>query len=324
MMLSAAGLSPEEEAAYRLLVRTAGAEPSEVAGELGVGAEEARLALGSLLAKGLARAVPGEQDRFAAVAPDVALAARLHRRQEEVDRARQAVEQLTAEYLAHSRRREAAQLVEVITSRTALREQLRLLQDNARHEVVSLCRAGHVAMTSQENTEELAALRRGVGYRVIYERALLEEPGMLVNLADGITLGEQARALPSLPVRMIVADGELGVLPLVQHTAGLTQLTAALIRPSSLLDAVKALFDSLWERATPVALTAKGSPLDSDHLYVLSLLVAGVTDKSIATQLKISQRTVQRRITHLMELAGAQTRMQLAWHAARENWLSTP
>lgn len=320
-MLSAAGLSAKEEAAYRLLVRTAGVEPAELAEELGVESEAARRALGSLLAKGLARAVPGEPDRFTAVAPDVALAALLHRRQEEVDRARQAVEQLTGEYLAHSRRREAAQLIEVITSRTALREQLRLLQDNARHEVVSLCRAGHVAMTSQENIEELAALRRGVGYRVLYERALLEEPGMLINLADGIKLGEQARALPTLPVRMIIADGELGVLPLIQHTGGLTQLTAALVRPSSLLDALKALFESLWERATPVSLTTPGSPLDSDHLYLLSLLVAGVPDKSIATQLKVSHRTVQRRITHLMEQAGAQTRMQLAWHAARENWL---
>ncbi|GAA3079572.1 helix-turn-helix domain-containing protein [Streptosporangium carneum] len=320
-MLSAAGLSAEEEAAYRLLVRTAGVEPAELAEELGVESEAARRTLGSLLAKGLARAVPGESDRFTAVAPDVALAARLHRRQEEVDRARQAVEQLTGEYLVHARRREAAQLIEVITSRTALREQLRLLQDNARHEVVSLCRAGHVAMTSQENTEELAALRRGVGYRVLYESVLLEEPGMLVNLAEGIRLGERARALPTLPVRMIIADGELGVLPLIQHTGGLTQLTAALIRPSSLLDALGALFESLWERATPVSLTRSESPLDSDHLYLLSLLVAGVSDKSIATQLKVSQRTVQRRITHLMEQAGAQTRMQLAWHAARENWL---
>ncbi|MER6951559.1 helix-turn-helix domain-containing protein [Nonomuraea sp. NPDC000554] len=320
-MLSAAGLSAEEEAAYRILVRTAGVEPAELAQELGIESEAARRALGSLLATGLARAVPGEPDRFIAVAPDVALAARLHRRQEELDRARQAVEQLREEYLAHSRRREAAELIDVITSRTALREQLRLLQDNARHEVVSLCRAGHVAMSSQENTEELAALRRGVGYRVLYERALLEEPGMLVNLADGIKLGEQARALPTLPVRMFIADGELGVLPLIQHAGGLTQLTAALIRPSSLLDALKALFESLWERATPVSHTTPGSPLDSDHLYLLSLLVAGVPDKSIATQLKVSHRTVQRRITHLMEQAGAQTRMQLAWHAARENWL---
>ncbi|MEU6740339.1 helix-turn-helix domain-containing protein [Streptosporangium sandarakinum] len=320
-VLSAAGLGAEEEAAYRLLVRTTEVEPDALAEELGVTAEVARRALGSLLAKGLARAVPGDPGRFTAVAPDVALAARLHRRQAEVDRARQAMEQLTGEYLAHARRREAAQLIEVITSRTALREQLRLLQDGARHEVLSLCRAGHVAMTSQENTEEFAALRRGVGYRVIYEGALLEEPGMLVNLAEGIALGEQARALPALPVRMIIADGGLGVLPLIQHTDGLTQLTAALIRPSSLLDALKALFESLWERATPVSLTNPGSPLDADHLYLLSLLVAGVPDKSIATQLKISHRTVQRRIAYLMERAGAQTRMQLAWHAARENWL---
>ena len=62
-------------------------------------------------------------------------------------------------------------------------------------------------------------------------------------------------------------------------------------------------------------------PLDSDDLYLVSLLVAGVPDKSIATQLGVSQRTVQRRVSNIMELAGTQTRMQLAWRAATEHWL---
>ncbi|MEV4896745.1 helix-turn-helix domain-containing protein, partial [Nonomuraea sp. NPDC055795] len=65
-MLSAAGLGAEEEAAYRLLVRTAEVEVAELAGELGVADEAARRALGSLLAKGLARAaVGGHRDQAA-------------------------------------------------------------------------------------------------------------------------------------------------------------------------------------------------------------------------------------------------------------------
>ncbi|MEV7080925.1 helix-turn-helix transcriptional regulator [Streptomyces sp. NPDC093516] len=60
------------------------------------------------------------------------------------------------------------------------------------------------------------------------------------------------------------------------------------------------------------------SPTDSK---MLSLLVAGVTDKAIASQMNLSRRNVQRRIRSLMERAGVGTRMQLAWQAARRGWL---
>ncbi|MCG5219816.1 helix-turn-helix transcriptional regulator [Streptosporangium sp. KLBMP 9127] len=326
-MLEVAGLGEVEERAYRLLVKAAEAGVEELAGELGATAEAVTGVLSSLREQGLVRETP--DGRFVPVPPDVALGPRLVRQQETLDWARRTVEQLTEEYRGNVRRRDAGQLVEVLPSRAALREQVRHLQDSAREEVLYFCRAGHVAMPSADNTEELDALGRGVDYRVIYERALLEEPGMLPNVAYGIKLGERARAITLLPVRMLIADRTTALLPLVQHAGGMTEPTGAVVRGSSLLDALIALFEECWVRATPiriaedgeVAQTSPSCPLDADELYLLSLLVAGVPDKSIATQLGLSQRTVQRRVYHLMELAGAQTRMQLAWHAARASWL---
>lgn len=49
--------------------------------------------------------------------------------------------------------------------------------------------------------------------------------------------------------------------------------------------------------------------------------MVGMTDEAIAGQLRVSKRTVQRRIQGLMSLAGVATRMQLGWHAARRDWL---
>ncbi|MFJ9319490.1 LuxR C-terminal-related transcriptional regulator [Streptomyces globisporus] len=49
--------------------------------------------------------------------------------------------------------------------------------------------------------------------------------------------------------------------------------------------------------------------------------MAGVSDKTIASQMQLSRRTVQRRIQSLMERSDAATRMQLTWHAARHGWL---
>ncbi|MEU8381258.1 helix-turn-helix domain-containing protein [Streptosporangium sp. NPDC048865] len=82
-------------------------------------------------------------------------------------------------------------------------------------------------------------------------------------------------------------------------------------------------------RATPSRIAWDGvltegtspCPLGSDDLHLVSLLVEGVPDTSIATRLGISRRTVRRRVSAIMRLAGARTRTQLAWRAATEHWL---
>ena len=56
----------------------------------------------------------------------------------------------------------------------------------------------------------------------------------------------------------------------------------------------------------------------------MSLLLAGLTDEAIAAHFRISVRTVQRKVHALMEMASVRTRMQLAWEAARQDWLPGP
>jgi DNA-binding CsgD family transcriptional regulator len=194
-----------------------------------------------------------------------------------------------------------------------------------------LCNAGHVAMPAAENVEEWELLARGVRYEAIYERALLEEPGMVDNVARSIRAGEQARATGTLPVRMVIADRSIAICPLMHGGSGgsLGEPTAAVVRGSSLLDALIALFESQWAAASPLHVTDSGELADfggsprpganvaDDERYLLSLVVAGVADKAIASQLRVSQRTVQRRIRVLMQRAGAATRTQLVWQAAR-------
>lgn len=332
-MLEAAGVSRLEEHAYRLLVGVLEAEPADLARDLGVTVAEAGRLLESLRAKGLASLRDYEDPpRFAAIAPDVGLGPMLLSTLESIELARRTVSDLADEYRSNIRRRDAGQLVEVIVGRPAIRQQIRNLQLGARKELLWFCRSGHVVMPSEDNSEEFEMLARGVRYQVIYERALLEEPGMIHNVAEGIRKGEQARATARLPVRMAIADRSVGLCPLVTDRGGPGEPTAALIRDSHLLTALVALFESYWSSASPLHISGGdyetvlvedvGETIGSDDLYLLSLLVAGVSDKAIATQLGVSQRTVQRRIRALMDQVDADSRTQLAWQVASRGWLS--
>ncbi|MCX5166481.1 helix-turn-helix domain-containing protein [Streptomyces antibioticus] len=332
--LEVAGMSPAEEAVYRLLVLSGRVSAKDVALRTGLSQEKAARTLDVLIATGLASHTDETPRHFSAAPPDVALLPRLKRSAEALDLARIEAAQLIEAYQETRRRHDASQLLEVITGAEALRQQLRQIQNSAQHEMLWFCKAHYVAMPSGSNAEEFEALARGVRYRALYETAFFDDEGAVDNVVAGMRAGEVARSAPHLPLRLAIADRSVALFPLVPGgpAGSPSEPTTALVRDSNLLSALIALFERYWQDAVPLRLDGSDqagengeagspSPLSPVDQKLLSLLVAGVTDKAIASQLGLSRRTVQRHIQRMMELADAETRMQLAWYAARRAWL---
>ncbi|MDH6589783.1 sugar-specific transcriptional regulator TrmB/DNA-binding CsgD family transcriptional regulator [Streptomyces sp. SAI-133] len=334
MTLGPAGVSDAEESVYRHLMTVSQASAEDIASHTGLSLVAAAAVLDALAAKGMASHTDTLPRHFRATPPDVALLPRLRQNADALDVARAEVTNLLQTYRDTMRRRDASELIEVITGAEALRQHLRQIQASAQHEMLWFCKAQYVAMPSGSNDSEFEALGRGVHYRVLYEKAFFDDEGAVDNVVSGMRAGEVARAVPHLPLRLAIADRAIAVCPLVPGgpQGNPDEPTAALLRDSSLLAALIALFERYWEDAVPLAVdessTVTGTdgvggsdPLSAFDRRLLALLVVGVTDKAMATQLGLSRRTVQRHIQRLMELAGAGTRMQLAWQAARRGWL---
>lgn len=335
--LAVTGVSPDEERVYRLLVALGAADEEHLVTLSRMSAtspEAVKEALDRLLERGLVTP-HGDPPRYAATAPDVAFGPLLLESQAAVNKASSAVAELAEEHRSNARRHNAELLVEVVTGQSALRQALRNIQLSTRTEMLWFCRAGHVAMPSSDNDEEFDMLSRGVRYQVLYEHALLEEPGMIDSLVLGVRAGEEARAVAELPVRMAISDRSIALIPLVPARDDITEPTAALVRDSNLLTALIALFESFWATASPMRVgddsadaalqvTSPTSPISAADRQLLSLLVAGVSDKAIASRLRVSVRTIQRRVSDLMALTRAQTRMQFAWQVSQRGWLTDP
>lgn len=334
MTLEAAGVTGPEETVYRLLVTMGRATAQQVADRAGLREAHARQVLDALAAKNMISQNDGLPRHYRATPPDVALLPRLKRRADALDLARAEATGLVETYRETMRRRDAGQLIEVITGAGALRQHLRQIQDGARDEMLWFCKAQYVAMPSGSNRSEFEALARGVRYRVLYEKAFFDDEGTVGNVVEGVRAGEAARAVPHLPLRLAVADRAIAICPLVPggpHGSP-DEPTSALVRDSNLLAALVALFERYWEDAVPLVVDDSGAVAGTDGAgtpdtltatdrRLLALLVAGVADKAVASQMGLSRRTVQRRIQRMMELAGATTRMQLAWQVARRGWL---
>ncbi|SCF28507.1 Sugar-specific transcriptional regulator TrmB [Micromonospora purpureochromogenes] len=321
MLSDVLGLTPEEADTYHALISVASATPAELAESVGCDARQVVRILGMLEGRGLAVRSLGDTARFVA-SPPAALRALLVQRQNELKLAELELDSLDEIYRTATLGRGAADVVDVIRGTGAIRERIRQIQLGARTEVMNFAKA---PVFSAGNMTDGAVIARGVRYRAILERAMLDEGATSFDeIVDARAAGEEVRIAETLPLKLFIVDREFAIVPLLgAATAG--KAGALLVHESSLLDALIALFESEWERATQIVTSAgavqNGSAIEDLDAQILSLSLTGLTDQAIAAQLRTSLRTVQRRVRHLMNVARVQTRMQLGFQAARLGWL---
>ncbi|MEU6813031.1 helix-turn-helix domain-containing protein [Streptomyces sp. NPDC046831] len=324
-MLAAIGLDETHESAYRALVSVGAAEVSDLARRLALGERDTERALRCLERHGLAAQSSARPGRWVAAPPGVALGALLTQQRHELEKAELAAALLAEEYRAAAAEPAVHDLVEVVTGAPAVAQRFLQLQLGATEEVCALVTGNPVVVSGAENDAEEQAAGRGVRYRVVVERAVLDLPDGVAQLTAALGRDEQVRVAEKVPTKLVVADRALAMVPLTSHTA---EPSALVVHASGLLELLSGLFESVWRDALPLRLGASGvtelgpDGPDGTDLEVLSLLLAGLTDASVAKQLDLGLRTVQRRVRRLMELAGVTTRLQLGWHAYEHGWVA--
>ncbi|MEX0168434.1 helix-turn-helix domain-containing protein [Streptomyces sp. LMG1-1-1.1] len=325
-MLGAIGLDERQESAYRALVALGAAEVTDLAHRLALPEQDTERALRRLESQGLAAQSSARTGRWVAAPPGVALGALLTQQRHELEQAELAAALLAEEYRAEAEGIAVHDLVEVVTGASAVTHRFLQLQLGATEEVCALVTGKPIAVTGLENDAEEQAAGRGVRYRVVIEREVLTLPTGLLELSAALGREELIRVADRVPTKLVVADRSLAMVPLTGRGA---EPAAIVVHASGLLESLMGLFESVWRDALPLRLGA-GAQITEDEapgpdgmdLEILSLLLAGMTDASVAKQLDLGLRTVQRRVKGLMELSGVTTRLQLGWHAYEKGWVA--
>ncbi|WP_067434902.1 helix-turn-helix domain-containing protein [Nocardioides jensenii] len=323
-MLDVLGLNDDEELVYRSLVQLPSADSRELARRLKLRKADAARLLTALERNGLAARSSESAERYVASPPSVALAALLASRQDDLRHAETEIAGLAETYRRRESDRTVGQAIDVVHGAKAVGQRFLQLQAAAREEVLGFIKSEVAVVSGGENTSEERAVERGVAYRVVVEQSSLKQPGFLDAAEEAIAAGEQVYVAPSVPIRMIIVDRRIALVPLMSHTE--SAIGALLIHNSGLLDALLALFERVWRDSVPLVLAGSGvvtSPsngLSEIDARVMGLLLAGLTDGAIASQLDLSSRTVQRRVRCLMDAAGVETRLQLGFQAATRGW----
>jgi DNA-binding CsgD family transcriptional regulator len=310
-MLAALGLGELEQRIYLGLLAGRGSSSRELTERLGDGAREA---IDLLHKHGLVRV---DRDLVQAAPPDLALDSLLLDRMRQLTEARLSVR----EWVQRQQSGEPAPHgVETVVGVAAVGQVFEQVLRGTQEEVLGFDRPPYLG-GYHDNPTEMELLGRGVEFRIVYDRRTLERPTAARRIGACVAAGEQARTAPDVPAKLAVADRRVGLLsfPGPDETA---EPWAFVVRGSRWVEVLVALFAEVWERATPLRLADEQGdlPTAADR-QILSLLLAGLPDKAVASQLGLSLRTVQRRLRQLMDVTGTSTRMQLGWYVARNDWL---
>lgn len=263
---------------------------------------------------------------FSASPPEVGLTSLIAHRKEEIVSIEREVGDLQRLYESKAEGRPTHPLVETVLGREAAARWFALLERTAREEVWVFTRHPY-ALPADENDNEFALLRRGVSARGVYEEQSLRDPLLFNHLRRCAAAGEQVRVTAVLPMKLAIADHHLALVPLSVDGERIDQ--TLVVHGSWLLEALRMLFEMVWERAVGLGPNGKAAVVSAGNQAgstredgeLLTMLSVGLKDAAIGHHLGLSERTVQRRVSMLMTRLGAQTRFQAGLQAARRGLL---
>ena len=152
-----------------------------------------------------------------------------------------------------------------------------------------------------------------VRMRGVYDRAIFEIPGTMEVLRRVVAAGVEVRLASSLPLKMIIVDRRVSLLPLDACARQVVRIRSAIVAAAHM-----AHFEQVWQQAVPYgAVGAMPDSLTPLERSVLTAVAAGVKDEAAARQLEISTRTLRRHVTALQVRFGVDNRISLAVAAAQ-------
>jgi DNA-binding CsgD family transcriptional regulator len=313
------GLSADESVVYVHLLRVGPSAPHDIASDLGRDRAALRVVLDRLTAVGLVGPV-GESGALGPIPPLPGLDLLVREREAEVRQAQVAASLAFDTFRRTVWPQPTDGLIEIVTG-SEIASRLQQTETNARDEILRFDSPPYYT-SAHPNPMEYDNLARGVRYRVVYARAAIEVPGYYEeNLRPSIAAGEEARVLPSVPVKLSIIDQRMAVVALpIQHAEVYNSLV--IVYPSALLSALTGLFEIAWRAALPMHVGENApSTLRPVERQVLELLAMGFTDEVIADRLGVSRRTLTRHVERLMDRAGVDGRFQLGLYSARHGWI---
>ncbi|MEU1424579.1 MULTISPECIES: LuxR C-terminal-related transcriptional regulator [unclassified Kitasatospora] len=265
---------------------------------------------------------PGDPNVLVPVSPDVAAADLVGPAEHQIRDLRQAVTDVRSKLLSLSplyfegrRLRNRFEAFDVVTDVDAIQNMLDHLGQTCRKEVLTVqpggARPSTLLPAARKSAEGM--LERGVRMHTIYQHTARSDLPTKAYVRDVTAMGAEIRTADQVIDRMLIYDRETVFLPV--RTADEEESTgAAIVREPTLVAFLCAVFEHLWDSATPFVYDTPTT--DDLKQSIIRLMARGYKDEMVARRLGMSVRTCRRHISEITEELEATSRFQAGYNVA--------
>ncbi|MCD4707571.1 MAG: hypothetical protein K8S62_07510 [Candidatus Sabulitectum sp.] len=244
------GLSLNEAKVYLALLKKKISQVGEIAALSGVPQKMIYYVLQKLMSKGMCSLIPGRVKKYKPTEPGVGIGSFITGAQKQIDSSKKMLDDLEKQYEIGQNETSSLECVEIIQNTTTVAQRVLSLERLSTEEVLSFNKPPYAM--SERNLEELYGLKRGTRYRSIYQiseaRNLIPRSVMEMYREAG----EEVRISESLPMKMMIFDSRILMFALEECLTPPENFTAVIIQRSSLINALKELFELYWSHSITV------------------------------------------------------------------------
>jgi HTH-type transcriptional regulator, sugar sensing transcriptional regulator len=251
------GLNLREARIYLSLLTRNNFTATEIAESAELSRPAAYELLNKMMQLGICKEKPGKVKRFQAIPPGTALPRLIEHQAEQFNRELKQKQSLLASLrpVLENLYEQSRGQVDPLDYFEALRDKRQIisrfleLQRQAKTEVLNFTKPPF-ALSMEDNIEEEDSIRRGVAVRVIYQYEEIT-PGNLEYIERISKIGEQARIIRYLPLKLAVFDSQVSLLAINDPITGKVSLTTLYINHKDFALLLKEAFESYWAKAIP-------------------------------------------------------------------------
>lgn len=203
----------------------------------------------------------GRNKLYEAVEPKVAMERVLDSYKKDLQRKEELIKQVSEVFTPIFKNSKSIvnplEFIDVMKDKTQIHKRYTACVRSTKREMLTFNKGPYACDTSdrlvEQEDEEFKLLKRGGSCKDIYEDKELKEVDWLLNsVKKSLTLGQQARVVERLPIKMLVFDQEKVMFALEQPVPVSNELTMIYIEHKQLAEACSMLFYYLWDQGQDI------------------------------------------------------------------------
>ena len=203
----------------------------------------------------------GKNKLYEAVEPKIALKQVVESYKKELERKEELVEQVSEIFTPIFQNSKSIinplEFIDVMKEKSQIHKRYTACVKSTQREMLTFNKGPYACDTSdrleEQEDEEFKLLKRGGFCKDIYElKELKDVDWLLSSVKKSLKLGQQARVVKKLPIKMLVFDQEKVMFAMEQPVPESNELTMIYIEHKQLAEACSILFYHLWDQGVDI------------------------------------------------------------------------